>query len=83
MSQSETQTRSELIDQQLAQSGWNVKDPTQVVDGAADDVHESLLSEVSRVVPSPTRLRITSPRAMAIQPMPSTARVICCPPRPV
>ena len=38
-------------------------------DGAADDVHESLLSEVSRVVPSPTRLRITSPRAMAIQPM--------------
>ncbi|MHB8920348.1 MAG: DUF1016 N-terminal domain-containing protein [Halothiobacillus sp.] len=32
MSQSETQTRSELIDQQLAQSGWNVKDPTQVVE---------------------------------------------------
>ena len=32
MSQSETQTRSELIDQQLAQSGWNVQDPTQVVE---------------------------------------------------
>lgn len=32
MSQSEAQTRSELIDRQLAQSGWNVKDPTQVVE---------------------------------------------------
>jgi len=32
MFQSEAQTRSELIDQQLAQSGWNVKDPTQVVE---------------------------------------------------
>ena len=28
----EAQTRSELIDQQLAQSGWNVKDTTQVVE---------------------------------------------------
>ena len=28
---SEKQTRIELIDQLLAQSGWNVKDPTQVV----------------------------------------------------
>lgn len=32
MSKSEAQTRFELIDQQLAQSGWNVKDPTQVVE---------------------------------------------------
>ena len=32
MSKSEAQTRSELIDQQLTQSGWNVKDPTQVIE---------------------------------------------------
>ncbi|MFA6928688.1 MAG: DEAD/DEAH box helicase family protein [Lentisphaeria bacterium] len=32
MSKSEAQTRAELIDQHLAQSGWNVKDPTQVVE---------------------------------------------------
>ena len=32
MSKTEAQTRSELIDQQLAQSGWNIKDPTQVVE---------------------------------------------------
>lgn len=32
MSKSEAQTRSDLIDQQLAQSGWNVKDPTQVIE---------------------------------------------------
>lgn len=32
MTKSETQTRSELIDQQLALSSWNVKDPTQVVE---------------------------------------------------
>lgn len=32
MTKSEAQTRSELIDQQLAQSGWNVQDPTQVVE---------------------------------------------------
>jgi type I restriction enzyme, R subunit len=32
MTKSEAQTRSELIDQHLAQSGWNVKDPTQVVE---------------------------------------------------
>ena len=32
MTKSEAQTRSELIDQQLAQSGWNVRDPTQVVE---------------------------------------------------
>ena len=31
MTKSEAQTRSELIDQQLAQAGWNVKDLTQVV----------------------------------------------------
>lgn len=32
MTKSETQTRSELIDQHLAQSGWNVKDPMQVIE---------------------------------------------------
>ena len=32
MTQSEANTRSTLIDQQLAQSGWNVKDPLQVVE---------------------------------------------------
>ncbi len=32
MSKTEAQTRSEIIDQQLAQSGWNVKDPTQVIE---------------------------------------------------
>lgn len=32
MTKSEVQTRSELIDNQLAQAGWNVKDLTQVVE---------------------------------------------------
>ena len=32
MAKSEAETRSELIDQQLAQADWNVKDPTQVVE---------------------------------------------------
>lgn len=32
MSRTEAQTRAELIDSQLAQSGWNVKDPTQVIE---------------------------------------------------
>lgn len=32
MAKSEAQTRSELIDRQLADAGWNVKDPTQVVE---------------------------------------------------
>jgi len=32
MTRTEVQTRSELIDSQLAQSGWNVKDPTQVIE---------------------------------------------------
>jgi len=32
MSKTEAQTRSDLIDKQLAQSGWNVADPTQVVE---------------------------------------------------
>ena len=32
MSKTEAQTRSELIDQQLAQSGWNVKDRSQVIE---------------------------------------------------
>lgn len=32
MAKSEAQTRAEHIDQHLAQSGWNVKDPTQVVE---------------------------------------------------
>ncbi len=31
MTKTEAQTRAELIDSQLAQSGWNVKDPTQVI----------------------------------------------------
>ena len=32
MAKSEAQTRAELIDQQLERSGWNVKDPTQVIE---------------------------------------------------
>ncbi|WP_023641150.1 DEAD/DEAH box helicase family protein [Dickeya zeae] len=32
MARSEAQTRSELIDQQLVLSGWDVKDPTQVIE---------------------------------------------------
>ena len=32
MAKSEAQTRSELIDKQLALSGWNVKDPAQVIE---------------------------------------------------
>ena len=32
MSKSEAQTRSELIDLQLETAGWNVKDPTQVIE---------------------------------------------------
>jgi len=32
MGKSEAQTRAEIIDKQLGQSGWNVKDPTQVVE---------------------------------------------------
>jgi len=32
MAKTEAQTRSELIDMQLAKSGWNVKDPTQVIE---------------------------------------------------
>lgn len=32
MTKSEAQTRSELIDHQLVLSGWNVKDPTQVIE---------------------------------------------------
>jgi len=32
MTKSEAQTRSELIDQQLAPAGWDVKDPTQVIE---------------------------------------------------
>lgn len=32
MTKSEAQTRAELIDKQLADSGWNVKDPTQVIE---------------------------------------------------
>lgn len=32
MTKTEAQTRLELIDQQLALSGWNIKDPTQVVE---------------------------------------------------
>ena len=32
MTKSEAQTRSELIDKRLALSGWNVADPTQLVE---------------------------------------------------
>ncbi|NUY03541.1 type I restriction endonuclease subunit R [Paraburkholderia youngii] len=32
MTKSEAQTRGELIDRQLALAGWNVKDPTQVIE---------------------------------------------------
>jgi type I restriction enzyme R subunit len=32
MTRTEAQTRSELIDSQLALSGWNVKNPTQVIE---------------------------------------------------
>ena len=32
MTKSESQTRSELIDLQLGTAGWNVKDPTQVIE---------------------------------------------------
>jgi len=32
MTKSEAQTRAELIDKQLGISGWNVKDPMQVVE---------------------------------------------------
>ena len=32
MPKTEAQTRAELIDRQLSQSGWNVKDPTQVIE---------------------------------------------------
>ena len=31
MTMSEAQTRSELIDHQLARAGWNVNEPTQVI----------------------------------------------------
>ena len=32
MTKTEAQTRLELIDKLLGKSGWNVKDPTQVVE---------------------------------------------------
>jgi type I restriction enzyme R subunit len=32
MTRTEAQTRAELIDSQLTRSGWNVKDPTQVIE---------------------------------------------------
>lgn len=35
MSKTEAQTRAELIDQQLGQSGWNVKDPNLL-----DELHK-------------------------------------------
>lgn len=50
MTKSEAQTRSELIDQQLAQAGWNVKDPTQVIEefdtlrDRSAEVHEVALT---------------------------------------
>jgi type I restriction enzyme, R subunit len=44
----EKQTRIELIDQLLAQSGWNVKDPTQVV-----EEFDILTAQSARVAESP------------------------------
>jgi type I restriction enzyme R subunit len=44
----EKQTRIELIDQLLAQSGWNVKDPTQVV-----EEFDILSAQSARVAESP------------------------------
>ncbi len=32
MTRTEAQTRADLIDSHLTQSGWNVKDPTQVIE---------------------------------------------------
>jgi type I restriction enzyme R subunit len=47
MFQLEAETRLELIDQQLARSGWNVKDPTQVVE------EFDILTALSEVVAGP------------------------------
>ena len=48
MTPSEAQTRSELTNQQIAQSGWNVKGPTQVV----EEFH-TLMTDLSPVVAEP------------------------------
>lgn len=45
MTKSEVQTRSELIGHQLAQAGWNVKDPSHVVEEF--DILTSLLVGVA------------------------------------
>lgn len=50
MTRSEAQTRTELIDRQLAQSGWNVNDPTQVVEEY--DIPTSAPDGVAESVPS-------------------------------
>ncbi len=60
MTKSEALTRSELIDQKLAWSGWNVKDPTQVVEefdiltGLPDGVAEAINSSMGMQSPSKT-----------------------------
>ena len=51
MSKSEAQTRVELIDRLLALSGWNVKDPTQVVEEF--DIVTGFPGEVAEVGSSP------------------------------
>ncbi|MBW7874575.1 MAG: type I restriction enzyme HsdR N-terminal domain-containing protein, partial [Candidatus Cloacimonetes bacterium] len=50
MTRTEAQTRSELIDNLLSQAGWNVKDPTQVIEEF--DILISL--PVDTVEPPPT-----------------------------
>lgn len=48
MTKTEAQTRSEIIDQQLGESGWNVKDKTQVVE------EFDILTELPAEVREPT-----------------------------
>ncbi|GJL49840.1 MAG: hypothetical protein NPIRA01_10670 [Nitrospirales bacterium] len=50
MANSEAQTRAELIDKQLEGSGWNVNDPTQVV-----EEFDILMSPLERVAEPRTR----------------------------
>ena len=59
MTKSEAQTRSELIDQQLALAGWNVKDPTQVVE------EFDILTELPDGVAGPSSLGSSSLRESA------------------
>ncbi|MFV1468371.1 DEAD/DEAH box helicase family protein [Idiomarina sp. HB] len=49
MSKTEAQTRSEVIDSQLAKAGWDVKNPTQVVEefGIGTQLHEGVAESIS------------------------------------